>query len=58
MQENTINAKPEKAKRQKYSPQFKDQALERAKKEGSTSFPHPKLGMKFSNYWLIKTLLL
>lgn len=34
MQENTINAKPEKVKRQKYSPQFKDQALERAEKEG------------------------
>lgn len=34
MQENNINTKPEKARRQKYSPQFKDQALERAEKEG------------------------
>lgn len=34
MQENNISAKTEKINRQKYSPQFKDQALERAEKEG------------------------
>jgi len=34
MQRNIINSEPEKVKRQKYSPQFKDQALERAEKEG------------------------
>ena len=34
MQENNIKSKTEKVSRQKYSPQFKDQALERAEKEG------------------------